>query len=321
MKHARDGRATRHLDALHDGFNRFAGIPNLVHDQNALGAKQRIGGELQEGWGVRGLAGLIVVELDGGDQNVANAQPIAQDGTRNHAAARDDHHRVKFLVAQAFGNSVHHVFDVLVAGALFFDAHGFQYVTREAETRSRRKLSAMPQRTKTQWLEMIQRTRPTGFAIKALKTEFARHVESDGLTESDVHEIRAALEKLSLEVDETPLDAPSPTARPQASVEYQPHGSGGKGRLFLEIEDRTQLEPLENPALDELKVYVMTDGSRFAGVQVDDATQLPPRLEVAIDELDALELPVVDCVEAGLEAARISDVLAWAVQNRVLARR
>ncbi len=185
----------------------------------------------------------------------------------------------------------------------------------------RRKLSAMPQRTKTQWLEMIGRTRPTGFAIKALETEFARHVESDGLTESDVQEIRAALEKRILENAGTQPIAPSPTAHLQASIEYRPNGSGDKGRLFIEIEDRAQLEPLENPALDEFKVYVMTDGSRFAGLQVDDATQLPPRLEVAIDELDALELPVVDCVEAGLEGAEISDVLAWAVRNRVLAGR
>jgi hypothetical protein len=186
---------------------------------------------------------------------------------------------------------------------------------------SRRKLKPMPQRTKRQWLEMIGRTRPTAFAIKALETEFERNAISDGLTDSDVSEIRAALEKRSLEVDETQRITLSPTAHPQASIEYRPNGSGGKGRLFIEIEDRAQLEPLENPALDEFKVYVMTDGSRFAGLQVDDATELPPRLEVAIDELDALELPVVDCLEANLEAVQISDVLAWAVQNRVLAGR
>jgi hypothetical protein len=179
----------------------------------------------------------------------------------------------------------------------------------------------MPQRTKSQWLEMINRTRPTEFAVKALETEFARHLESDGLSESDVQEIRAALEQRSFEPVGALLGAPSPTQHPNASVEYRPNGSGGKGRLFIEIEDRVQLEPLENPALDELKVYIMTDGSRFAGVQVDNATELPPRLEDALDALNALELPVVDCVEADLEGARISDVLVWAVQNRVLAGR
>jgi hypothetical protein len=179
----------------------------------------------------------------------------------------------------------------------------------------------MPRRTKSQWLEMINRTRPTEFAVKALETEFARHLESDGLTESDVQEIRAALERLSLGNAGTQPIAPSSTAHPNASVEYRPNGSGGKGRLFIEIEDRAQLEPLENPALDEFKVYVMTDGSRFAGVQVDNATELPPRLEDALDALNALELPVVDCVEADLEGARISDVLVWAVKNRVLAGR
>jgi hypothetical protein len=176
----------------------------------------------------------------------------------------------------------------------------------------------MPRRTKTQWLEMIDRTRPTAFALRALETEFERNLASDGLTASDALEIRAAIQKRSLEPDATLTPAVSMSARPLAAVEYRPNGSGGKGRLFLEIEDRVQLEPLENPLLDDLKVYVMTDGSRFAGVQVDDATELPARLEQAITALDALELPAVDCIEAGLEDARISDVLAWAIQHRVL---
>ncbi len=176
----------------------------------------------------------------------------------------------------------------------------------------------MPRRTKTQWLEMIERTRPTTFAVRALETEFALHLESDGLTESDVQEIRAALKKRSLEKTGTRPIAPSPAAHPHASIEYRPNGSGGKGRLFIEIEDQAQLEPLENPALDEFKVYVMMDDSRFAGLQVDDATALPPRLRAALDALNALELPVVDCVDANLTSVRISDVLAWAVQNRVL---
>jgi hypothetical protein len=177
----------------------------------------------------------------------------------------------------------------------------------------------MPKRTKEQWLEMIQRTRPTAFAVDALESEFGRNAASDGLTESEVQEIRAALERLSLERQTVgaQLIAPFPIERPRASIEYRPHGSGGRGRLFIEIEDRAQLEPLENPVLDDFKVYVMTDGSDFAGVQVDDATELPARLEIALEALNALELPTVDCGEAGLEGARISDVLAWAVEHRV----
>jgi hypothetical protein len=165
---------------------------------------------------------------------------------------------------------------------------------------------------------MIQRTRPTAFAVKALETEFERNLASDGLTESDVQELRAAIRGRSLETVGTPSTALSPTHHPRASIEYRPHGSGGKGRLFIEIEDRAQLEPLEHPVLDEFKVYVMLDGSRFAGVQVDDATELPARLEDALTTLNALELPAVDCPEADLEGASVADVLAWAVKHRVL---
>lgn len=181
----------------------------------------------------------------------------------------------------------------------------------------------MPRRSREQWLEMIHRTRPTAFAIRALEAEFARHAILDGLTESEVREIRSAIEKRSLEAQPagTQLIAPSSAERPRASIEYRPHGSGGRGRLFIEIEGKTQLEPLENPVLDDLKVYVMTDGSAFAGLQVDDATELPAQLEIALEALTALGLPEVDCTEADLEGVRIAEVLAWAVEHRVLAGR
>lgn len=183
----------------------------------------------------------------------------------------------------------------------------------------------MPRRTREQWLEMIQRTRPTVFAVSALEAELERNLGTDGLSDSDVNEIRASLEKLVLEAQ--PVRAAlAPTERLQAAIEYRPNGSGGRGRLFIEIEGRAQLEPLETltpqiGVLDEFKVYIMTDGSAFAGLQVDDATELPARSEGARAALDALDLPAVDCSEANLQSASVSDVLSWALEHRVLAGR
>ena len=179
----------------------------------------------------------------------------------------------------------------------------------------------MPRRTKDQWLEMIRRTRPTVFAANALEAEFGRNAASDGLTEPEINQVRAALEQLVLESQLKPTREAAPTERLLAAIEYRPNGSGSRGRLFIEIEGRAQLEPLENPALDDLKLYVMTDGSNFAGLQLDDATELPTHLRAALGALNALELPAVDCIEANLEGATIGDVLAWALEHRVLAGR
>ncbi len=168
---------------------------------------------------------------------------------------------------------------------------------------------------------MIRRTRPTVFAANAIEAEFGRHAASDGLRESEMLEVRAAIEQLVLESQPEAERASVPTEGLPAAIEYRPNGSGGRGRLFIEIDGRAQLEPLENPALDDLKVYVMTDGSNFAGVQVDDATELPAHLRAALGALDALGLPAVDCIEANLEGATIGEVLAWALEHRVLAGR
>jgi hypothetical protein len=54
---------------------------------------------------------------------------------------------------------------------------------------------------------------------------------------------------------------------------------------------------------------------------VDNAASLPKQLSETLEALSRLELPRVDCAEAGLENASITDVLSWAVQHRVLAGR
>jgi hypothetical protein len=180
----------------------------------------------------------------------------------------------------------------------------------------------MPKRSKQQWLEMISRTQPSAFAVDALKREFARNTSTDDLSESEANEVQAALERFEVAARETPLRQVSDTTgNLQTVIEYRPHGAGGKGRLFIEIEGRSQLEPLENTMLDRLRVYVMLDGESFAGLQVDNAASLPEQLSETLEALSRLELPRVDCAEAGLENASVADVLSWAVQHRVLAGR
>jgi hypothetical protein len=170
-------------------------------------------------------------------------------------------------------------------------------------------------RNTAQWLEMISRVRPSAFAVTALEREFTLNAVSDDLAETEMLEIRNALEQLSNQVLET--RATPTSTRPQMTIDYRAEGMGGQGRLYLEIAGREQLEPLESEILDDLKVYVFTDGSKFAGLQVDDANTLADRLEPALNGLSTLELEVVDCLEANLEQVGVGEVLTWAVKNRI----
>ncbi len=170
-------------------------------------------------------------------------------------------------------------------------------------------------RNAAQWLEMIARVKPSAFAVRALEQEWTQNTVSDGLSETEMLEIRAALEQLSNRISETRA---TPTSdRPQMTIDHRPEGMGGRGRLYLEIAGREQLEALESEILDDLKVYVFTDGSSFAGLQVDDANTLPDRLEPALKGLSTLELETVNCLEAELEGVRVGEVLVWAVVNRI----
>jgi hypothetical protein len=170
-------------------------------------------------------------------------------------------------------------------------------------------------RNAAQWLEMISRVKPGAFAVTALEREFTLNRVSDDLNETEMLEIRNALEQLSsrvLEAQETPN-----SDHPQMTIDYRREGMGGRGRLYLEIAGREQLEALESEVLDSLQVYVFTDGLMFAGLQVDDANSLADRLEPALNGLSTLELPLVDCVEANLERVGVGEVLMWAVMNRI----
>lgn len=162
---------------------------------------------------------------------------------------------------------------------------------------------------------MIARVKPSAFAVTALEREFTLNAVSDDLTETEMLEIRNALEQLANQVLETRA---APTSdRPQMTIDYRSEGMGGRGRLYLEIAGREQLEALESEILDDLKVYVFTDGSSFAGLQIDNANTLADRLEPALNGLSTLELETVDCVEAELEGVRVEGVLMWAVKNRI----
>jgi hypothetical protein len=167
-------------------------------------------------------------------------------------------------------------------------------------------------RTRTQWLEMIARTRASDFAIRALKNELLR----SELPESDRLAVKNALEQLRAQIVLEVVPVIS-SARPQASIEYRPHGDANKGRLYLEIEGREQIETIEHDGLDALEVYVFADPKGFAGLQVDNAKTLPERLEHALDLLRLTDFPNVDCTEAGLENASVADVLAWSCTHRI----
>lgn len=181
-------------------------------------------------------------------------------------------------------------------------------------------------RNRDQWLEMIRRTRPTAFAVQALEREFLARSGTDGLSDAEATEVRAALEALSRMVRDSNATASS-TDAPILSTQYRTHG---KGRLYLEVTGREQHQVLESDsasaaALDALHVYLFGDPQGFAGLQVDDANTLPERLGPVLTALRALEtelaLPRLDCPEAGLEQATISETLAWASVNRVEAGR
>jgi hypothetical protein len=167
-------------------------------------------------------------------------------------------------------------------------------------------------RSRDQWLEMIARTRASDFAVRALENELLR----SELPESDRLEVETALEKLRTQIVLEVVPVVS-SERPQASIEYRPHGDANKGRLYLEIEGREQVETIEHDGLDALEVYVFLDAKGFAGLQIDNAKTLPERLENALELLRNIDFPHVDCMEAGLENASVADVLAWSCTHRI----
>jgi hypothetical protein len=169
-------------------------------------------------------------------------------------------------------------------------------------------------RSKTQWLEMIARTRPSAFAVNALETQLQR--EAAQFEAGELEEVRRALNELRSRITE---DAPASASSTRAvmNVDYRREGMGGKGRIYAEVEGRKLRDLLENPTLDDAQVYVFLDNDRIAGVQVDNANTLPERLETVLIELDALNLECVDCPEAGLEAVSVSEVLRWLAKVRL----
>jgi hypothetical protein len=159
-------------------------------------------------------------------------------------------------------------------------------------------------RSRDQWLEMIARTRASDFAIRALENELAR-AELNDADRLEVLEVAPKSEALGS------------SERPQASIEYRPHGDANKGRLYLEIEGHEQVETIEHDGLDALEVYVFSNAKGFAGLQIDNAKTLPERLENALGLLRSTDFPNVDCPEAGLENASVADVLAWSCTHRI----
>lgn len=163
---------------------------------------------------------------------------------------------------------------------------------------------------------MISKTRPTEFALRALRAQ----LERETFSASDLEQLRAALETLQSKITPEPTLARS-SQRAQLSVDYRSEGMGGRGRIYAEVDGRKLRDLLENTVLDNAQVYVFTDAGRLSGLQVDNAATLPERFETVLPALDALalehHLETVDCSEAGLEAASLSDVLRWVVTTKL----
>jgi hypothetical protein len=161
-----------------------------------------------------------------------------------------------------------------------------------------------------QWLEMISKTRPSAFALQALKNQLER--EKDGLLPIELEKLWLALEQLEVKPDEAPQTG-------VVNLDYRPEGMGGQGRLYLEIGGRTMREVLDNEALDAVQVYVFMNGSVLAGVQVDAAKTLPERLAVTLRALEALEqelsLELLDCPDVGLINSSLSAIFEAAVKR------
>ena len=163
---------------------------------------------------------------------------------------------------------------------------------------------------------MIAKTRPSEFALQALQVQ----LERETFTASDLEQIHAALETLQSKITLEPAPSSSST-RAQLSVDYRSEGMGGRGRIYAEIDGRKLCDLLEHPELDDAQVYVFTDAGRLSGLQVDNAATLPNRLEPVLLALDTLalehHLEAVNCTEAGLEEASLSDVLRWVVGTKL----
>jgi hypothetical protein len=171
-------------------------------------------------------------------------------------------------------------------------------------------------RSKVQFLEMIGRTRPSEFAVRALETQLAR--EAAGFDAAELEELHGALRALQAQIPnlEQAPSAPRDT-RAQLNVEYRAEGMGGRGRIYAEVEGKKLRDLLENKVLDDAQVYVFTDAELLSGFQVDNANTLSDRLEPVLEALNSLNLERVDCPEANLEDVGLSDVLRWVVENRI----
>jgi hypothetical protein len=163
-------------------------------------------------------------------------------------------------------------------------------------------------RSYVQWLEMISRTRPSEFAVKALQVQLER--ERNNLEPSEFERLLLALTQLEVTPEITSTNG-------VVNIDYRADGMGGKGRLYLEVGGRSLREVLDNEALDAVQVYVFMNNNQFAGLQIDAANTLLERMPAALEALKDLNLELLDCPDAELENASISSILEWAAQRHL----
>ncbi len=161
-------------------------------------------------------------------------------------------------------------------------------------------------RSYVQWLEMISRTRPSEFAVKALQTQLEK--ERANLEPSEFEKLLLALTQLEVQPENT-------NQLGVVNIDYRADGMGGQGRLYLEVGGRPLREVLDNQALDAVQVYVFMNGLQLAGLQVDAANSLPERLPAALRALADLNLELLDCPDVGLTSASLATILETAARR------
>src|SRR3954447_13865497 len=87
VKHGGGRDATRLTDAFGDRVDGRPAIPDLVDHEDPLAAEQRVGWELEERRVRSGLP-RVVVELDRGDEDVPDPEPVGEHARRDEAAPR-----------------------------------------------------------------------------------------------------------------------------------------------------------------------------------------------------------------------------------------
>jgi hypothetical protein len=177
-----------------------------------------------------------------------------------------------------------------------------------------------------QWLVLIERTRSDVRSVALLMREWQRSGSQSHLAPEERQHLELALQKLQVQSLEHAqqtydsslklLNTPDAPLRPRANLDYRAEGLQGRGRLYIEIDDRPQIYPDDPVTLPFDFIYLFGSDLGFAGLQIDGVDKLIDQRDLVISTLKAIDLPVIDCPEAGLRDVHIVDVLVWWLEHQ-----